>query len=303
MAYTIRKLEHGRWIDIQEPKDEDLDFIKKEFPFIHPTNLEDSLERVQHSKMDINEKYLFLSTVIPFDIEPAKKMTNFEVSFFLTEGDIITITHQKTSLFTKEQADEGEIAYISLPETPVLLMYRFLEKLYEISDKNITQITKAVQRIDNTILVVKSPNIIREIALLQRNIIYFITTLVTTIPLFSELEKKDISFDKTGMKEYWGDIVDKLNNQKDTLEDYNLLLRTLSKAHEMFINHRMNNIMSVLTVFSVIFLPLNLIAGIYGMNIDYLPFAGDGNGFIEITFMMLIVAISLFSFFKLRKWI
>ncbi|MFA5750812.1 MAG: CorA family divalent cation transporter [Candidatus Paceibacterota bacterium] len=303
MSYTIRNLEHGRWIDIQKPTEIDIEFLKKEFPFIHPTNLEDSLERVQHSKMDINEKYLFLSTVIPMGIEPVKKMTSFEVSFFLTNNDLITITHQETSLFTSEQADEGEIADISLPETPVLLMYRFLEKLYEMSDKNITKITKAVQRIDDTILVVKSPDIIREIAFLQRNIIYFITTLVTTIPLFVELEKKDLSYDKSGMKEYWGDIADKLNSQKDTLEDYNLLLRTLSKAHEMFINHRMNSIMSVLTVFSVIFLPLNLIAGIYGMNLNYLPFADSANGFIEITFLMVLVAVGLFSFFKLREWI
>lgn len=303
MAHTIHKLEHGRWIEIQEPVQEDIDFLKEEFPFIHPTNLEDSLERVHHSKMDITNKYLFISAVIPIGIETGKKATNFELSFFLSKGEIITITHQKTSLLSSEKEDEGEIADISLPETPELLMYRFLEKLYELSDKTITRITKAIQHVDETILDLKSPHIIREIAFLQRNIIYFITTLVTSIPHFVELEKKDVSFDGNSIKEYWGDIADKLTSQKDILEDYNLLLKTLAKAHETFINHRMNSIMSVLTVFSVIFLPLNLIAGIYGMNLLHLPFANNPNGFVEITVFMAAIAVGLFAFFKLRKWI
>ncbi|MCF7834267.1 MAG: magnesium transporter CorA family protein [Candidatus Pacebacteria bacterium] len=303
MSYTIHKLQEGRWIDIQEPNQDDIEFLKKEFPFIHPTNLEDSMERVTHSKMDITDKYLFLSETLPTGIEPAKKATNFEVSFFLTKDDVITITHQKTNIFTIEQSQEGEIADISLPETPGLLMYRFLEKIFEMSDHTIMRIARSIQRIDDTILSIKSPNIIRETAVLQRNIIYFITSLVTSAPHFNELEKKDITFNGISMKEYWGDIADKIFSQRDTLEDYHNLLKTLSKAHEMFINHRMNSIISVLTVFSVIFLPLNLIAGIYGMNLIHLPFAESSNGFFEIISFMLAVALGLFTFFKLRNWI
>ncbi|HEU0085367.1 MAG TPA: CorA family divalent cation transporter [Candidatus Paceibacterota bacterium] len=303
MAHTIHKLQLGRWIEIQEPTQDDIDFLREEFSFIHPTNLEDSLERVEHAKMDITEKYLFLSVTIPTGIEPAKKATNFEVSFFLTKDDIITVTHQKSSLFAAERSQEGEIAEIVLPETPGLLMYRFLEKLYEMSDHTILRINRSIQRIDDTILEVKSHSIIREIVILQRNIIYFITTLVTSSPHFVELEKRDITFDGNSMKEYWGDIADKLASQKDTLEDYNTLLKTLAKAHETFINHRMNNIISVLTVFSVIFLPLNLLAGIYGMNVINLPLAENQNGFFEIIFFMIIISLGLFSFFKSRKWI
>lgn len=303
MAHTIHNLQEGRWLEIQEPSLEDLEFLKKEFPFFHPTNLEDSLERVTHSKVDITEKYLFLSVAVPTSIEPAKKATNFEVSFFLTKGNVVTITREKTSLFVAERSQEGEIADITLPETPGLLMYRFLEKLYEMSDKTIVRITQSIGRIDDNIIESSSTNIIREIVILQRNIIYFITTLVTSIPHFVELEKKDISFDGGSMKEYWGDVADKLNSQKDTLEDYNMLLKTLSKAHEMFINHRLNSIITVLTAFSVIFLPLNLIAGIYGMNFEIIPLASSPNGFFEIMLFMFLIAVGLFSFFKIRKWI
>ena len=303
MSYTIHKLLDGDWIEIINMSTEDLEFLKQKFPQFHPIHLEDTMTSVPHSKMDLTDEYMFMSEVVPVDIQYGKKTTNFEVSLFLTKNVLIT-TVMEESLFFKFEQQQGEtVAGVQLHETPQLLMYRFLEQLYDTSAKTIDDITAAVQRMDDNILTITSTDTIREIAILQRNIICFITTLTISLPFFEELEQKNVTFDSTSMKEYWGDLIDKLQNQKAKLEDYEKILVALSSVHEIVVNTRTNRIITVLTIFSVIFLPLNLITGIYGMNFESLPLSNSPYGFLYTTLFMILVASVLFLYFKLRKWI
>ena len=69
------------------------------------------------------------------------------------------------------------------------------------------------------------------------------------------------------MDEYFGDIADHLSKIWDTLEDYKEVIEGLSDTLTSLTNSRINDIIKVLTIISVILLPLTLISGIYGMNI------------------------------------
>lgn len=303
MSYKLTPLQSGRWIEIELPNEADLAYLKQEFPDIHPTNLEDAFQRVPRAKLDITEKYTFLSVNVPIRVIQGKKATNFELSMFLMQDAIITITHEKTDLFKQEQKEAEEIATVTLPENPQILAYRFLEILYEMSTRTIDKINNVISYIDEHILDVTSKAIIRDISVLQRNIIYFMTTLHASIPIFEELEHKNISYSATEMKAYWGDLVDKLKMQRDTLEDYDILLSKLAKAHETYLGFHTNNVINILTIVSVILMPLNLVASIYGMNFEIIPTSGHPYGFWGALLTMLVIGLSLIIFFKHKKWI
>lgn len=68
-------------------------------------------------------------------------------------------------------------------------------------------------------------------------------------------------------------------------------------------NQRMNDIMRVLTIASVIFLPLNLLAGIYGMNFEYLPGLGSAYGFTLVIVGMLAIVLLILGIFRWKKWL
>jgi len=68
------------------------------------------------------------------------------------------------------------------------------------------------------------------------------------------------------------------------------------------ISHRHNDVLRVLTVFSVVLLPLTLIASIFGMNVDY-PGSGTAEGFWAILALMLVTVAGLVGFFRYKRWL
>lgn len=303
MPYKVHELGKGTWIEIYQPREDDLAFLLEEFPEFHPTHLEDSFQPVIHPKMDLTDSYLFMSDTVHTGFEDKKKTEHLEVSIFLTKDALVTITPRKVPLFEQEQVRDDSIVGLIVPETPQLLAYRFFERLYDLSSQTLSAISHAVQRVDARAITGTSVDIISEIAILQRNMIYFITTVEAALPFFEELERKDVSFSKYPMREYWGDIIDKLRRQRAILNDNQKLLTVLSSMHEMVLNRRTNRIITLLTIFSVIFLPLNLITGAYGMNVTFLPFATSHYGFLGIVIVMVALGAGLLTFFKVRRWI
>jgi len=80
-------------------------------------------------------------------------------------------------------------------------------------------------------------------------------------------------------------------------------LENLVQIYFSATNQRMNNIMRVLTIASVIFLPLNLIAGIYGMNFEHMPGLGASHGFELVILGMLIIVLFILAIFRWKKWV
>lgn len=301
MSHRVHNLAYGRWIEVEEPSEDDEKFLRQELPFVHPTNLEDAFLPVVRPKLDLTEQYLFLSDTIPVKVPPAQRNVNFELSLILTSDTIITITPRRTAIFRREEQEKDEVADVELPNTPPMLAYRFLEAVYDLSAGAIRQVEHQLENIDHQVLDVRSPRLVQEISLLQRNIVFFTRTLNASIPYYEELEEKDVRFGKESLKEYWGDLVDKLRQQRDLLADYATILSKLAQAHGDILTYHNNHVVQLLTVASAILLPLNLIAGIYGMNV-HLPLSDNPAAFVAIGGIMVAVALVLILYFKLRRW-
>jgi magnesium transporter len=67
-------------------------------------------------------------------------------------------------------------------------------------------------------------------------------------------------------------------------------------------SNKMNEIMKVLTIMSTIFIPITFIAGIYGMNFQYMPELDEEWGYPAVWVLMLIVVAGMMIFFKMKKW-
>ncbi|CAN5747387.1 magnesium/cobalt transporter CorA [soil metagenome] len=297
MSHASTHLDNGQWIEIHHPTTTDLEFLQSEFPFLHSVNVKDSLERVTHAKMSFTNDYLFLAITVPTGLSKEGRLENFEAIFFLTKDALITIVPGDRRFPGLTVTTPGSFAKDS-----GLLLYELLRGLYAESNDAIREIVAKVGAIDNQILSIQSPAIIREMAILQINLTYFITTLEASIPIFLELEREDTHFNRESMKHYWSDIADFLTEQRDVLHDQDAILTTLSRAHGMYMNHRTNYIISILTVFSAIFLPLNLIAGIYGMNLSYIPFSHGPESFAIVLGIMVVTALSFFAYLKWKQW-
>jgi len=89
----------------------------------------------------------------------------------------------------------------------------------------------------------------------------------------------------------------------DTIETSRDMLSGMLDIYLSSVSNRMNQIMKVLTIIATIFMPLTLIAGIYGMNFEYMPELGWRWGYPLVLFVMVVVGISIFVYSRRKKWL
>ena len=101
------------------------------------------------------------------------------------------------------------------------------------------------------------------------------------------------------MEDYWGNILDKYQKMFDLVEDYGELIEGLSKTFDSLQANKTNEIMRVLTYFSTIMLPLTVVTGMYGMNVQ-LPFQSEKWAFWGVLCLMIAITVGLLVFFQRR---
>ena len=101
---------------------------------------------------------------------------------------------------------------------------------------------------------------------------------------------------------YFDDIVDASERIWDVLDNYKEVVEALEDTNESVIAHRHNDVLRVLTVFSVILLPLTLIASVFGMNVVY-PGEGTHAAFWVIIAIMVLTIFAMLGFFRWKRWL
>ena len=101
---------------------------------------------------------------------------------------------------------------------------------------------------------------------------------------------------------YFDDVVDAAERIWDILDNYKEVVEALEDTNESVISHRQNDVLRVLTVFSVLLLPLTLITGFFGMNVKF-PGFDTTWAFWVITGFMLTTLVSALAFFRIKRWL
>jgi magnesium transporter len=89
----------------------------------------------------------------------------------------------------------------------------------------------------------------------------------------------------------------------ENIESLKSILTDLLNIYSTHVNHKLNEVMKILTIFSAIFIPLTFIAGIYGTNFDYLPELKFKYSYFWMLGIMLVLAIGMVIFFKRKRWL
>ncbi len=145
--------------------------------------------------------------------------------------------------------------------------------------------------------------IVQEISLIRRDIITLRRVVRPQIAIVSNLERKERPFIQQDMEVYFSDIVDGFSRAWDILEEYREIIEGLSETSDSVSSYRTNDVIRILTVISVVMLPLTLISGIYGMNLTWLPAASSELGFFFVVSIMIAVAGGMLYYFRKRGFL
>jgi magnesium transporter len=290
MKISEKTFESFKWIDIENPIKEDLEKITKE----HGLNyylIKDSLEKGHLPKYEKNhsvEFYIFraYTSDIKLHIDEVGEMSN-KIAFFLFEDKLITI-HRAHFNFLNIQEEK----IIKINE----LFLRIVKLMLDTFQKPTIDLSNKISEIERTIFLKDHRNVLLEE-------LYYIKSQ-------SRILKKVLHITQSVIEQsannfiasfQYQDIKDSLLNlityNDESVENSNQLMNTYLSISDQ----KNNEVVRLLTIFSAFFLPLTFIAGVYGMNFDFMPELKWKVGYYFSISLMITVVIVIYFWFRKKK--
>lgn len=304
---SVAAITHQRltWVNIVHASPEDVAYLRKHYNF-HPLDLEDVLSQNERPKIDEYDDYLFIVMHFPvFDAE--RQLTrSSEVDFFIGAGYLITIHEGQLKPLNRlfdACHDDGVARSKHMGRGAGRLLYTILDSMVDYNFAILRKVDAKIKAIEENMFTEDMRHIVQDISLIRRDIIALRRVVKPQISIVSNLERKDRPFIQEELDVYFGDIADGFSRAWDILEDYREVIEGLSATSDSVTSYRINDVIRVLTVISVIMLPLTLVTGIYGMNLEWLPAADTIYGFFIIMGVMGLIAGSMLFYFRKRGFI
>lgn len=182
------------------------------------------------------------------------------------------------------------------------LAFALMDIVFDNYNYIISLIGEKIESLEIHLLNNAKESTLKEINNFKKEIIYLNKSIKPCREIVDELLKLDSDLLEDKVFVNFEDLKNNVNQAIESLESYREILADQLQVYHTTISSKLNDIIKFLTVFSVIFIPLTFIAGVYGTNFDYLPELHFKYGYFMMLGLMLILAVSMIFYFKKKKW-
>lgn len=270
---------------------------------IHPLLLEDILDTSQRPKHDMEDDHILLVLKM-FTWDEEKKSLDFEqVSFLLGTGWLISFQEKVGDTFepVRERIKNSNSRIRTLGSD--YLIYSLLDAVVDSYFKIIAELSDRIDFFEGEIISSPEPEVLSSIHQLKQEILYFRKTCWHLRAAVSSLTRKSSNLIDENLNSFFNDLQDNLIQVIDSIETNREILNGLLDIYLSSLSNKMNQVMKTLTIFAAIFIPLTFLAGIYGMNFQYMPELGWKWSYPVWWIVTLVIVIVMFIFFKKKKWL
>lgn len=302
-CFPFKETSTVTWIDVDGiHKIENIEKIGNHFG-VHSLVQEDIVHTEQRPKVEEFEDHIYIVLkMIAYDEENKRTLSeqvslilgpNYVISFQERQGDIFDSIRERIRNFKGRIRKMGAdyLAY-TLLDTVVdhyfLVLEKFGERIIELEDELVSN---------------PRPEDLQEIHRLKREMIYLRKSVWPLREVISNLEKTETSLIVQSTQIYLRDVYDHTIQIIDTVETYRDMLSGMHDTYLSSISNRMNEIMKVLTIIATIFIPLTFIAGVYGMNFEFMPELGWRWAYFAVWGVILGIALIMIFYFRRKKWL
>ena len=296
---------HGlTWVQLDAPTGDEAAQLAERFGW-HPLDVEDVLSKRQRPKVDEYPEYLFSVLHFPAYDKAIQRLNAAELDVFLGPDFLITLPNAEllpvTRLFARCEADD-ELRESLFSKGSGYLLYHVLDDLFDYCFPILDKIGHKLDSVEDEMFEGRAEEIVRDISNVKQEIISYRKIIKPERSTLRVLEGRVQRFLPQELDLYFDDIVDAAERIWDLLDNYKEVVEGLEQTNESVISHRQNDILRVLTVFSVVLLPLTLLTGIFGMNVKFPGFETE-EAWWAIVGGMFVVLVSLLGFFRYKRWL
>ena len=291
------------WINIDGLHDiELLEKLGKSFE-IHPLILEDILSTGQRPKFEDYEKYIFVVlNMLSFDqennsveVEQVSLILgpNYVISFQERIGDVFDLVRDRI------RNAKGRIRKMG----PDYLAYALLDAIVDNYFAILEKFGEKIESMEEEVIGNPTEQTIQQIHSLKREMIALRKSIWPLRELIGGLQKSESSLIQETTDIYMRDVYDHTIQIIDTIESFRDMVSGLLDIYLSSLSNKMNAVMKVLTIIATLFIPLTFVAGIYGMNFEYMPELKVRWAYGAVWLVMITIAVIMLLCFRRKKWL
>jgi magnesium transporter len=270
---------------------------------IHPLIQEDIVHTGQRPKMEDMESYIFVVARMLFYNDETREIESEQVSLILGPNYVISFQEKEGDIFdpVRERIRKGKgrirrmkadyLAY-ALVDTLVDNYFIILENLGE-----------KIEGMEDELVANPRPQTLQTIHILKREMIFLRKSVWPLREVISSLERGEPSLIDPSTEMYFRDVYDHTIQVMDTVETFRDMVSGMLDTYLSSLSNRMNEVMKVLTIIATIFIPLTFVAGIYGMNFEFMPELKWHWGYFAALGLMVVIFIGMVFYFKRKSWL
>ncbi len=290
------------WLNLANPENKDLVFLRDELK-INPAVLKELLGFNKRPKIEEYDNYLFLVLHFPVFHEDTRQTVPTELDFIVTQNQIITIYQNANSSLEKffDEVKNDSDLQANYFRSPAYLLFCILNKLIDSCLPMLDHIHEKIETVEKNVFEGKEREMLKEIAIVKRDIIDFRRTIKPQRLVLELLGKKINRFFKQDFDFIAQEIIGSEVRVWNTLENHKEMIEAIEKTNEGLLSYQINRVMHTLTFFSIILFSLTFIASFFSMRATAGILAGQPFGLWIISAIMLAVVILITILFKRKK--
>ncbi|WP_373071332.1 magnesium/cobalt transporter CorA [Zeaxanthinibacter enoshimensis] len=290
------------WIDIIGISDEKfIEDLGKKFE-INNLALEDAINTQQRPKIDEYDNYIFGVFKMLY-LDENQQLVVEHIALTLFEHNVLVFQELKGDVFNgvreRLRNRTGKIRAKGADYLFFALIDAVVDSYFEVSEN----IFERIDTLEDEVYYDPKPDTARKIQELKKEVIRMHKWIFPVKEMIHRLIETDNPMISKDTRLYLRDALDHCIEINETLQIYREMSISLMEMYMTSVSNKMNEVMKVLTIMASIFIPLTFIAGIYGMNFEYMPELNWRYGYSIVLALMLIILVGMLIFFKKKRWI
>jgi magnesium transporter len=304
---STETLHYGRvtWTNIIHPTEEDMQTLSQRYPNFHPLHLHDCLTELEFPKLDATDGYIFLVAQLPRWDGDERICYPSEIDIFVAKGVMVTIHEGNIKplnrLFTSAQTDAAERKRL-LGSGASPLLYEVIKTLIDYCDPILHKVNQQIRHIELSLFKAETEHILYEMAVARRGVIAIRHILRPQLDVVRELEKGDWTFIQSQLDLYWDDLSDHLTRLLAMLNEDVEVISGLSDTIDTLASHRIDGVVRLLTLITILTVPLTILSTIFGMNVT-LPYEDHPLPFYLIVALGTGLTAGVIWYLHRRRWL
>jgi len=291
------------WINLDGLHNTDLIQEIGDYFKLHPLLLEDVLNTNHRPKMEEFDNCIFITLKMLGLSEKNHKIVSEQISIVIGDNWLISFQEQEGDIFDPLRLrlgeDKGKIRGLKAD----YLLYRLLDMVVDNYFFVTEHCSEVIEDLEEKVLQASTTNELQQIQSQKRELMRLRKSINPLREAVLSLKKDANDFIGESTLRYLNDVYEHIIQVNDALETQREMVASVMDLYHSEVSNKMNQIMKVLTIIATIFIPLTFVAGIYGMNFDFMPELHWDYGYLYVWIVMVVIIIAMIAYFKKKRWL